>query len=91
MQRKDTSGKFSENLDLAVLTSSPLILTKENTDIKVPFTDAIASSWRRTFIDILERNQIGADLRFEIATLNNFTDIYDQQPSIIHIDCHGDF
>lgn len=83
---------FDENLDLAVLTSSPLVRKKEtNPNETISFDGAIASSWRKTFIDMLERNKLGGDLRFEIATLDNFIEIYDQQPKIIHIDCHGDF
>ena len=48
-------------------------------------------SERNTIMNTLQNTGIGVNFRFDAATIENFSDVLDFNPTIIHISCHGNY
>ena len=74
---------YSE-LDIAILYAAPLIINTNDGFVGIEDYSLDFESETRSLIEYLENKDIGADIRFEAATADNFREILEYKPKIIY-------
>ena len=74
---------YSE-LDIAILYAAPLIMNTNDGFVGIEDYSLDFESETRSLIEYLENKDIGADIRFEAATADNFREILEYKPKIIY-------
>jgi hypothetical protein len=46
---------------------------------------------RRLILDTLKRSEISCEIRYDSATTDKLIEVFELNPKIIHISCHGIF
>lgn len=82
------TNKFEQSyseLDIAMLGSAPLV----HNDSPIEYCSLDFEVERRKLLEKLMLEGIKADVRFEVATLNNLAEILESKPKIIYLSCQG--
>lgn len=82
------TNKFKQTyseLDIAMLGSAPLVYN----DSPIENCSLDFEVERRKLIEKLMHEGIKADIRFEVATLDNLAEILESKPKILYISCQG--
>lgn len=87
-KQKTLSFQYSE-IDIAMLHGAPLVMGREEECFPIEDSSLDFQAERRKLTGYLTDNDIGAFIRFEAATTENFADILEYKPKIIYISCQG--
>ena len=91
LEKPKNPKKIGQQIDLAIFHSAPLI--QKEYDRVIPLNESFIDfeAEKQYILQTLERNAIGADIRFDAVTTEKFMEVLDYSPKIIHISCGGGY
>lgn len=78
-----------DEIDIAVLYAAPLVKQGKDKLRSCDQYNVNISKERENMLSEFRKNEINAEIRFEVATLKNLRMVMEWKPKIVHISCHG--